>query len=334
MEIVRAQSDYIDFLKYRHSFEIIDKANYKHLRKASLFDLEDETLPNWKGYTSFFCLWLWKTRIMKEASYFHLLKPWFVVKSILNQICYLEMDFFKSTPFFYTLFEWLNKYVDEIDPRDLDNINSGNLDLAGQLFHLRYMTWHCIEPAAKLVSSLFEKIYRKIPSIDSRYRILNDCLDSSEDLEVYEFVKVGSLLFSLYSEEVRKELVLNKRDSIFYNKSIYLKILEILKKSTQLGYINLIDGIKSLCEMTVIVIGHDFYPKVDQGEGSVNPSGEQRGSSLRIASIQKDLASEEIKKIFKTMNKYLKAKIKDLKEILSSDKLNTQIGDSKYLPSS
>ena len=68
---------------------------------------------------------------MREPSYFHLLKPWFVVKLILNQICYLEMDFFKSTPYFYQLFEWLDKYLDRIDPRSLDNINSGNLDLAG-----------------------------------------------------------------------------------------------------------------------------------------------------------------------------------------------------------
>jgi hypothetical protein len=221
MEIVRAQSDFIDFLKYRHSFEIIDKANYKNLRKTSLFELDEDNLSVWKGYTSFLCLWLWKTKIMKENSYYHLLKPWFVVKLILNQICYLEIDFFKSTPFFYTLFEWLNGYIENIDPRSLDNINSGNLDLAGQLFHLRYMSWHCIEPAAKQISNLFEQIYRKIPSIESRYRILNDCLEGHDELQVYDYVSVGPLLLSLYSEEVRKEIVLNKRDSIFYNKSLY-----------------------------------------------------------------------------------------------------------------
>lgn len=225
---------------------------------------------------------------MKEASYYHLLKPWFVVKLVLNQICYLEMDFFKSTPFFYTLFEWLDGYIENIDPRSLDNINSGNLDLAGQLFHLRYMSWHCIEPAAKLISGIFENIYRKIPSVESRYRILNDCLDSSEDLEVYDYVSVGSLLLSLYSEEVRKEILLKKRDSIFYNKSVYMKILNILKKSTQQGYVNLIEGIKSLCQMTVIVINHEFYPAVDSGEGESKT--ERKGARLRIASIQEDLA--------------------------------------------
>jgi len=69
------------------------------------------------------------------------MKPWFVVKSILNQVCYLEMDFYKSGPYFVKLFEWLDAYIEKLGLRSLDNINSGNLDLAGQLFHIRNLTW-------------------------------------------------------------------------------------------------------------------------------------------------------------------------------------------------
>lgn len=206
MEIIRAQSDFIDYLKYRRTFWLIDQASYKTLRTSSLFEVSSELESDWKGYTSFLCLWLWKTRVMGESSYFHLMKPWFVVKSILNQVCYLELDFYRSGPFFSKLFEWLNSYIEKLGLRSLDNINSGNLDLAGQLYHLRNLTWQTQESFTKTVASIFEKLFQKIPDINSRYRILNDCLESTTEIQFHEFISIASLILRLYSEEVKKEL--------------------------------------------------------------------------------------------------------------------------------
>jgi hypothetical protein len=86
--------------------------------------------------------------------------------------------------------------------------------------------------------------------------------------------------------------------------------------------------------MTIVVLNHNFYPAQDVGENDgasdVSSEHEKRGSSLRIASIGLDLANEENSKIFKTMDQYLKMKIKDIKETLSSEKMNTELSDSKY----
>jgi hypothetical protein len=69
---------------------------------------------------------------------------------------------------------------------------------------------------------------------------------------------------------------------------LYLKILQILRKSNQQGYVNLIEGLKSFCEVTVHILGHDFYTQ--DGSESKNQSTEivsdERGAPLRIASIK------------------------------------------------
>ena len=214
----------------------------------------------------------------------------------------LDEKYYGSANYFNPLFEFITAFVEEKDPRALDNPNTNNHRLAQIILSLRYLTLHANEKTAENIKKLFSVLYPKIDSQMARFRILNDIITSPSDYGLSRFRSLGSEVIHTYTIEVRKEIARDQKSSLFYRKDIFDSIYLVLDTCEKEGYLLLVEGIKSF----LTLINTIFELVWEEGQLK-NPA--------RLASIKKSMKTS----CFEKMSTYLEAKLKDVKGVLSSE---------------
>ena len=327
MEIVRSQNQYIDFLRRVHVHSASDKA-LTSLETSTLFEVDLRLSLPFPSYSSFLCLYLLQNRVIKDPNYYHLVKPWRFVKLCLNLLTFIEAELFQSTPFFDPLFRFLLDFIRKRDLRVLENTNEGNIALNELLMHLRHMCWNqhsTKEGTSKVLSEIFGELYAKIGPKETRFRVLRVCLQPFQHLKFEKFDDIGGKIVGLLCEEVKKELALGAENSVFFRLDLFAAVIKILKEIKRANLMNLVDGIKELVSCSVAVIkAVNAFEAENEDAGCL---GGDKFGQFRLGGVKALLV--ESKAVFGGLMEYLKAKVKDLKQVLSTEKMNSEAKTGK-----
>ena len=329
MEIVQSQNRYIDFLRMVRTFEA-QKVGYKGVEQTSLFEIELRGSLPFRGYTSFLALYLLQKNVIKDVSYFHLMEPWHVVKQILNLICFLEIDFFQSTPFFSQLFKFLLNFIKEKKLKILSNTNLGNLALDDLLKNLKHMAWNqhsFTEQVSKQIAEIFNELYSKIDSPLTRYNTLKRCIEPYQNLTLEHFNDVGEEILKILCSEVAKALASGDQNSHFFKMGIFKSTLKMLKSCRKERLVILADGIVELVKIGALVI-KEVQESEEKEPGKRWLAGEKFGD-LRLGGVKE--VFEDNKDVFEGIVGHFRVKRKDVGEELASDELTNVKENGKGL---